>query len=153
MAEYPELGTTDEIEFKKLGNAVEIIVNGRNLIEVLREIETPWAAWEGCADLAGRYCGLGTEHVLPPSRHFWGEPSLEYLPGDSRVPILGCADCGDHHCWPILVRISVTEKAVSWTDFEQPHRPKWKYRDLFFQFDRSQYEASLNAAATRAESQ
>ncbi len=146
MTEYPEFGPTDDIEFKNLGNAVEIIVNGRNLIEVLREIEAPWAKWEG-SDIGGQYCGLRPQHVLPPSRHFWGEPSLEYEPGKGKVPILGCSLCGHHHCWPMLVRMSVAGNVVSWTHFEQPHRPKWKYRDLFFQFDLSQYEASLNAAA------
>jgi hypothetical protein len=144
---FPEFGPTDHIEFQLLGSDVAIIVNGRSLVRMLHDIELPLAKWEGSPDLAGSYCGLTTADVLPISRHFLGKPRRESTHQSGKVPILACKGCGDWECWPMLVRISVAEKTILWTDFEQPRRTKWKYRDLALRFDRVDYESSLMAAA------
>ncbi|UCG17095.1 MAG: hypothetical protein JSV19_03500 [Phycisphaerales bacterium] len=142
-----ESGSADAIEFDLREGLVAITVNGRDLVETLRDIELPYAEREGHPDIAGSYCGLPPGDVLPPSRHFFGEVSPMYCDWDGKVPILACSSCGEEGCWPMVVRISVTEKVVSWADFEQPHRAEWEYRDLTFRFDLTEYEASLVKAA------
>ncbi len=53
---------------------VHIIINGRDLIEILREIELPFATGEGHPSIAGAYAGLPKELIFLPSRHLLGEP-------------------------------------------------------------------------------
>jgi len=36
--------------------------------------------------------------------------------------VLGCT-CGITECWFLLVRITVLDEVVIWSDFEQVHRP------------------------------
>src|SRR5437016_4274829 len=53
---------------KKSG--VRIIINGRDLIEIVREIELPFATREGSPQIAGAYSGLPAHRVFLPSQHF-----------------------------------------------------------------------------------
>jgi hypothetical protein len=101
--------------------------------------------------MAGQYHGLAPEEVLPPSRHFLGDPSWGVYRYDGRTQILGC-ECGEPGCWPLVCEIRATETRVVWAAFEQPHRsypktthPPWTY-DGFgpFEFDRKQYESALS---------
>ena len=46
---------TDDAE---IGSVVAIWVNGRNLLEIVREIEMPFAIKEGHPNIAGGYVGL-----------------------------------------------------------------------------------------------
>lgn len=144
--EFSIFSPPDSIEFHNLGKELKLIVNGRDLIETLRHVEQPYAAWEGSRGIAGRYCGLQPSDVLPPNLHFFGEPSVRYFGEETKVPLFCCKDCGDHECWTLLVRISIEGAVVIWSGFEQPRRKKWKYKDLLFRFDLPSYEASLNAA-------
>lgn len=122
---------------------VHLYINDRNFIEMLKEYEAPFAG-----NIAGEYEGLCPDHVFLPSRHLLGEP-IELLEYDGKAAVLEC-ECGCPGCWPFLVKITVEEDIVMWSDFEQPHRgPEsagghWKY-DKFgpFIFDRKQYESEL----------
>lgn len=100
--------------------AVDILVNGRNLVETLRELELPFATREGKPDLAGRYAGLRPADVfLPSSRLLGGEPMTYDDHGDpeGKTAVLGCV-CGEVDCWPFLVRIKLREDVVIWDGFE-----------------------------------
>ena len=55
-------------------DAVSIFINGRDLVQIVRGMESPFAARDGNPDLAGSYVGLTPNEVLPPSRRFLGEP-------------------------------------------------------------------------------
>jgi hypothetical protein len=44
-----------------------VFVNGRNLVDILREVELPFSAREGNPNLAGNYVGLPLEEVSLPS--------------------------------------------------------------------------------------
>ena len=102
------LKTVEETDiFDEPAKVVEIFVNGRNLKEVIREIERPFAAQEGKPELAGDYDGLPPEDVFLPSRRFLGERERHYDFDYSRgeIPVLGCR-CGVVGCWPLLVEIS-----------------------------------------------
>jgi hypothetical protein len=120
-----------------------IRIDGRPLLDLMAEMESPIAAAAGQPDLAGKYGYLNSVDVIHPSRHLLGEavrPLLEY--GD-KVSVLEC-ECGCEGCWPLLVRITVAAEVVIWSDFQQPHRDNWKYpASLRLVFDRGQYERAL----------
>lgn len=129
-------------------DTVDILINGRSLVDAAREVELPFAAGEGRPRLAGKYVGLPLEAILFPSRRLLGEPETyydtDYL--DGKLAVLGCG-CGEVGCWPLRVRISVTEDRVTWGGFEQPHRRRWDHGALGpFVFDRGEYEAALQGS-------
>jgi hypothetical protein len=128
---------------------VQIIINGRNFIEILHDIELPSATREGHDHIAGAYSGLPAHRVFFPSRHFLGEPEPIYSDGEGRTFVLEC-ECGEPGCWPLAVRIEVREREVVWSDFQQPHRSshskagEWRYDAIpSFTFDRQLYEQAL----------
>lgn len=132
---------------------VRILVNGRDLAELVRAVELPFARGEGEESIAGTYCGLPLGDVSPPSRHFLGEPSSDLYCYDEKVQILGC-QCGEPGCWPLLCRITIGTETVTWTEFEQPHRTgrnsraAWSYDRLEpLEFDRRQYNAAVEELA------
>jgi hypothetical protein len=120
------------------------------LIEIVREIELPFAAREGSSGIAGAYTGIPADVAFLPSRHFLGEPDPDHSDGDERPYIFIC-ECGEPGCWPLLVRIELRESEVVWSDFCQPHRGpnvagEWRYNALpSFTFDRKSYEQALSA--------
>lgn len=143
----------DSIAFtvpKGKGVRARIIINGRDLIEMIHEIELPFAEREGNPSIAGGYSGLLPRTVFLPSRHFLGEPKPYYSDGEGRTYVLECR-CGEPGCWPLSVRIEVRDREVVWSDFRQRHRGpdaragEWRYDALpSFTFDRASYEQALS---------
>lgn len=131
--------------------AVRVFIDDVDLAELAHPIELPFAAAEGHPSIAGTYSGLAPTEVLPPSRHFFGEPDQLFQYGD-RVEVLCCQGCGEPGCWPLICRITVRLDTVTWNDFAQPHRgpdsrQPWSYDGLGpFLFDRRQYEEALRTA-------
>lgn len=133
-------------------SGIQIKINGRDLIELVRAVENPFAYKEGHASLAGAYAGLAPNgDTCPPSKHFLGEPSHANYRYDAKTQVLGC-ECGEPGCWPLLCLIEAGRTRVRWSEFEQPHRTSkrskspWRYDELGpFEFDRSQYEHALEA--------
>ena len=135
------------------GEAIEIKIDGTNLIELVREFETPMAVAEGSPNIAGGYMGIAAATHLPPSKHFLGIHDAARLQ-DAKTDIFWCGDCGEPGCWPLLARITINHNRIIWSQFEQPHRAgddkavRWAYDDFGpFIFDRSQYALALNSAA------
>ncbi len=139
------------------GLGVQILIDGHDLIDLVRGIESGVVAVTGDTASAGSYSGLPAESYLPPSRHFWGEEGKEWWNGKSEL--LTCGDCGEVGCWPLVCSIAVMPSRVIWSDFEQPHRTEadcgdgaWRYDGLGpLVFDRGQYEAALRCVAGEAE--
>jgi hypothetical protein len=120
-----------------------IRVDGRPLLDLIREIEAPIAAEAGQPDLAGTYGYLNAVDVMAPSRHLLGRAARPLLEYGEKVSVLEC-ECGCEGCWPLLVRITVIGDEVIWSDFQQPHRDNWVYpAGLRLVFDRRQYERAL----------
>jgi hypothetical protein len=137
----------DSVEFLVRGDAVRIVVNGRDLIARLAEIERPQARAEGLPGASAGYEGLSTE-FLPPCRHFLGEPTLAQ---EGKAYLLGCS-CGAPDCWPFLARVAIADGIVRWSDFENGFRD-WRYDDLGpFEFSLREYQGSLERAAAAANS-
>jgi hypothetical protein len=135
---------------------VSILINGRNLAELARVVELPFAKAQSASSIAGAYDGLEASAVLPPSEHFLGRPSSRLYAYGERTQVLGC-ECGEPGCWPLVCRICVCPESVMWHDFRQPHRGansragEWHYDGLGpFEFLRSPYEAALAHAAAQA---
>ena len=142
------------VEFHEEGSGsvptLAIIVDGIDLIELVRRTEQPFAEAEGSPSIAGQYRGIWIDYVAPPSKHLYGDPSQPvYLDGD-KVQVLEC-ECGEPGCWPLMCRITVGSDRVTWSDFEQPHRrgkptqAAWQYDRLGrLEFDRVEYENAVN---------
>lgn len=114
-------------------SAVRILIDGRDLLDLVRKIELPQAAAGGRPELAGTY------QVLHPSR--WEQVTDE----DDCLAIFGC-DCGEVGCWPLLVRITRGAHEVRWSDFHQPYR-EWSYAALGpFRFVADDYDRVVNCA-------
>ena len=140
---------------------IAVHVNDRPLIDIVREIERPYAeaewdrrvaAGEAPDDIgprggiAGTYLYLGAPFL---GRSLRGEPYKAGFvlegndPRRSKSLFLQCT-CGITDCWFLLARVSLTDERVVWSDFCQFHRD-WHY-DLRFEFDRAAYERTLLAA-------
>lgn len=136
--------------------AIVVTVNGTDFVELVGAHERPYAEAEAAPGLAGQYRGLAPDRVVPPSRHFLGEPSWDLYRYGDRIQVLGC-ECGEPGCWPLVCRIQVSEERVTWLDFEQPYRAarhparrQWSYAGFGpFEFDRGEYEAALSALTPR----
>ena|SRR5687768_8236083 len=146
----------DQVEFVRRAyregdrdSGVQIKINGRDLVDLVRAVENPYAYKEGSSSLAGAYAGLPPEEVAPPSLHFFGRPSYPAYCREPKVQVLGC-ECGEPGCWPLVCLIQVDRDRVLWSSFEQPHRSGegnravWLYDSLGpFEFARDEYEAAL----------
>ena len=132
--------------------SIRIVVNGRDLLDLVREVELPFAAAQGSPGIAGGYVGLepeilGTQHFLGGAEGLYRGPILERNSAPNRVAMMIC-DCGEPGCWPFTAAISVENDRITWSDFRQPHRPGWKYDALGpFTFSRQEYEAALRQMA------
>jgi hypothetical protein len=128
---------------------LEISVNGRLLIELVREVEQPFADREGRAFAAGQYDWLGLVGC-----ELFDDTSQEFI-------VLGCT-CGEAECWPLLCKIEFMPGHVRWSGFYNPFRTvefvaklddtaherivPWAYSGLgCFEFDRLQYKAAFGA--------
>ena len=139
-----EIGHTND-PVDGIVEVASIFINERDLVQIVREMELSFAARDGNPDLAGSYVGLPPNEVFLPSRRFLGEPETHYDndgPYD-KLAVLGCG-CGEVGCWPLLVRTTLQDDTVIWSDLEQPHRRHWRHDGLGpFVFDRSRYLDAL----------
>lgn len=123
---------------------IRVVVNGRDLADIVGEIEGPFVEREGSApSIAGSYAGYTNAQLDDTiSRHFLGsENSHLHCGPEGKTALLDCG-CGCSGCWTLMARVTATEKTVTWSQFEQVHRD-WRYDDFSLMFDRWQYEAAL----------
>ena len=145
----------DKIDFVVSGREVNIFINGRNLIDMIREIELPFATAEGYACIAGGYVGLPKSVALPPSQQLLGKPDEDFSSNGGRTCLLVCSACGESICWPLQANIIVTDTEIIWTDFSQPYRARkdqksiWSYKGFGpFHFSKQQYLKALNSESS-----
>ena len=141
----------DQIVFKSRMSLLEdyqvldIYINGFNLIDILKEMELPFASIEGHPQLAGHYEGIPPLICLPPSKHFWGQPSMkEYDYKNGRVALYENKSSGIPGEWTITAQIDVDGEAVRWSALQHVQRPKWDYRPVnYWAFDLVAYRDAL----------
>jgi hypothetical protein len=126
-----------------LVRALAIRIDGRSLIDLVRDIEAPFPQAQGDADLAGSYAWLPEWHHLAAE---FQNPSVD---AGTKTTLLGCT-CGEPGCWPLLAKITPHDDVVVWSEFEQPYRDgtggrsAWRYEAFGpFVFARDQYDAEL----------
>lgn len=139
-------------------DVVAIFINGRDLIDIVRDVELPMAQREGSREIAGSYEPMWAEAFFAPSRQLLGEPHEWFQNNiwehEDKIVLFRCGDCGIDDCWPLVVKITLQDDTVSWSEFEHPRRcatgpggdkvGPWEYDKLGpFVFDRMQYEAEL----------
>lgn len=119
-------------------NRVGIFIDQRNLIDMLKEYEVPFAKKEGSENMAGQYWWIYKDALLSNLRlEYWNKPNL-----------LGC-ECGEEACWPMWINIKKEDNKVIWSNFEQPFRTKqhnsfWDYSNFgTFTFDIENYQNEL----------
>ena len=103
--------------------AIRIEVDGRDLAELVRPVELPFAVAEGHERIAGTYVGLRPWQLdSSVSDHFMGGPDshLACGPHDKTV-LLGC-ECGEPGCWPLMACVVVNDRDVIWHSFDSPER-------------------------------
>ena len=123
---------------------IRVVVNGRDLADIVGEIERPLVERDGSApSIAGSYSGYTTAQLDDTiSRHFLGSASSHlYCGPEGKTALLDC-ECGSPGCWTLMARVTATEDTVTWSQFEQVHRG-WSYDDFSLMFDRAQYDAAL----------
>jgi len=143
----------DKLEFKIQNkennnyqfNSVTILINGQDLIDLLKAYELPFAKKEGSENIAGGYDGLTPKilikHLINPDEFDTDE--------NGKVSILEC-ECGCDGCWPMKIKVIELEDKTIWTGFEQPHRnidshKFWDYSNFGqFSFDKKQYYEQLD---------
>jgi len=120
------------------------VVDGVSLAEIVSTFER-----EHGFDPVGGYGGLIPEWFKygPLDKYFLGEfGSDSYFGKMGRIYLLGCGDCGEVGCWPLLARVRVTPAEVLWDSFEQPHRRLRDYSQLGpFRFSIEQYRKAVAA--------
>ncbi len=122
-----------------------ILINGRDLIDLLREVELPFAIREDYPPMAGDYRGVSPDDLFEDAGALLGDPKKGWNTVEGQVVLLGHT-CGDVYCWPMSVRVTVDKDRIIWSDFEQQHRDasmgedQWTYEALGpFAFDHRQY--------------
>ena len=124
-----------------------IVIDDREFLKIVREIELPIAKRASEPELTGQYDYLNIDDVLYPSKHLFGNPARSLLKYDDRISILEC-ECGCEGCWPLLMTVNATDHTVVWSDFCQIHRDDWHYpSDFRFEFDLQQVEKALKIEA------
>jgi hypothetical protein len=102
--------------YPSLVRVVRIKVNGRDLLEAIREAELPSYQALGRPEDAGDYVRPPLLEVAPPSRYFYGEDGLHDGARPRAVSLCVCANCGDRGCWDWGVWIDCTEDTVTWSN-------------------------------------
>ncbi len=119
-----------------LGGAVEVVptIDGVELLDLIHGFEQQ----SGMETREKSYGGL------IPSFYRFGPIAQHFFTNDHKVPLLGC-ECGEWGCWPLLATVEDRGDKVSWSSFEQPHRPERDYSGFGpFTFSRSPYVEALS---------
>ncbi len=136
---YPLNKITFEIKQLRRTPYVEIFIDNRSLNEIVSENEFPFVGKSTITSYAGLYPDI----ALLPSRHLLDQPNPEYLYEGEKVSVLECG-CRFSGCWPFALKITIKDKFVFWSDFENPNQPEWDYEELpTFCFDKTQYQKAL----------
>ncbi len=120
-----------------------IFIDDKNLIDILRKYELPFAKKEGSEEIAGSYAALLPDELFSNLTMYNGSES-------EQVAVLDCT-CGCEGCWTFMLRVIETDDCIIWTDFEQIHRAKgshnyWDYSNFpNFKFNKTDYLNKIQA--------
>lgn len=138
-----EFKITDKVVEDRAIPSVDIFINDKNLIGLLKEYELPFATKEGHPDIAGGYAGMTPEDFI-----YWF--TVADWPGGNEHAIFTCSGCGEVGCWPMVITESKDNGIVKWSGFHQQHRgpeskaSHWDYSNFpSFEFSKENYNTEL----------
>jgi hypothetical protein len=140
-----------------LSFAIQPLENGRTLTPVLSgtpltELISQFEREHGFGP-AGGYGGLIPKSFAygPLDCYFMGQAADSFW--EQGYYLLGCGQCGEVDCWPLIARITKIGDTVVWNRFEQPHRPNRDYSSFGpFIFDAEQYKSAVAEIASQFKS-
>ena len=139
-------GASISFDIGDFEGAVSVIpvINGRLLTDMIDAFEKGHQY-----DPARGYGGLIPSWFKygPLDRYFLGNfEENSYFEKMGGIYVLGCGDCGEVGCWPLVARVSSSMKSFVWDRFEQPHRKQRDYSEFGpFVFDAKQYRNAVSA--------
>lgn len=116
-------------------SCVEIYINKREIVDIFKEIETPFAKKENNPNLAGDY---GHREI----QYFYEDLTNKIQDNKQNVYLVLCGGCGFEECWSVSVFISQDDNYIYWTDFKNIHRKDWVY-PISYQFTKENYYSEL----------
>lgn len=131
----------------------EIYIDGRKLLDIIREIELPYAIEEGRIRRAAGYAGEDEDFSDHAGKYGHLSPKELYMdlnteaaaagdPNNDRAYLFCCENCGEIFCWTVSMKVREDERYVYWYDFEHERRPSWEY-NLTYKFEKKEYEEAL----------
>jgi len=131
------------LSFGAFHKVVDILIDGKSLLEKVRDIERPYMKAEGLPFDVDEF---DYGHLSPYALYYdlttaASEEEIDSFAHEEGAELYCCADCGESGCWSVAVHIREEEDFVYWYDFEQNHRD-WEY-GLSFKFDRKQYDQAM----------
>lgn len=127
-----EAGEAWAVEFGTNHKVVEIYIDGKKLIDIIRVIETPYTEVPGAYGHVSPY-DLYDDLCTATDGH-----SYSCLYG---VYLFCCRGCGEPGCWSVTCKVKEDEKFVYWYSFEHEHRD-WSY-NLNYRFDKTAYAQAM----------
>ena len=122
-------------------NVVEIYINNREIVSILKPIEERIKDYDDGVDPGGYGHRIAKE--------LYHELSKALIPGTCEnkygAEILCCRSCGEPGCWSPMVKVTEEKEFVKWT-LVHNHR-KWDYK-LTYRFKKEAYEAALYSLKT-----
>lgn len=126
-------------DFEKSVSVIEIYINGKEIVSVLKEIEQPYCDEEGNPQLAGDYGHNTPEELYKDLSDAVTEDTYSNKCG---AYLLCCRGCGFSGCWSVEISVRQTDEYVYWENFRQNHRENWQY-NLLYKFDRTEYDKAM----------
>lgn len=137
-----EAGEPWAVDFGSNHKVVEVIIDGENLLEVIRRIEKPYLQSERCLWLQD--CDHDYGHVS--QKDLYDDLLSATVKGsfahDFGVYLFCCGGCGEPGCWSVTCRVKEDDKFVFWFDFKHEHRD-WDY-NLKYKFEKKAYQTVMN---------
>jgi len=125
--------------YGSLGLIFDIIIDGKNLLDGIRDFESQYSK-----KIAGAYqSALGERDIA--SLHNLGSSFMPYA-----------CDCGEWECWFLTAKVSGYDNFIFWGDFSNPRRDDkgraseglyWSYKAFeMLCFDKQQYVDEIRKA-------
>ncbi|MGB0525889.1 MAG: hypothetical protein ACPGJS_23115 [Flammeovirgaceae bacterium] len=129
----------------RLGKRLKVLIDDRDLIDLVKQTERPFAKKEEVGIQAKDYIGLPFELALSPSEHLIGNTAINYTAPKNRSILLVDKETGKSENWAFSAEIRVYRRHVVWCNFMQLQRAKtWRYKKLgIFVFNKLQYIDAL----------
>lgn len=129
----------------------EVVIDGKDMLDVIREIEKPYLQTEGLLHLqndGGDYGHLFPKDLYDSLLSATVEGSFAH---DRGVYLFCCGDCGEVGCWSVTFRVREDEEFVYWYGFKHEHRD-WAY-NLSYKFEKKAYQIAMDELRKMADHQ